>query len=365
MINLKSGSAGWFGDPARWGRDLIVCGTVALLASSLPVALKFESAFAQSGGALYAGKQIRMVIASGAGGGYDIYARVMANRLSAHIPGHPTIVPENMPGAAGLTAMNWAAASAPRDGSVIVSSFNAVLASPLFGQTAAKFDPRKFGSIGSIGTLQNICATWYSSPIKTIDEAKTHEISVSAEGAESNSATLPAILNHMLGTKFKTILGYSTKGMRLALERGEVEGICGLGYSTLSASDPEWIKDHRLNILLQTGEKPQPGLENVPVLINLVKSEEDKQILRALEFPEEIGRPFLMPPGSPKPMLDVLRKAFDETMKDPAFLADAKRAKLMVDPLSGPDMERILDKAYATPPALVKQAAPFSGINTG
>jgi tripartite-type tricarboxylate transporter receptor subunit TctC len=321
-----------------------------------------ERAFAKA--PLYAGKQIELAIASGPGGGYDVYARVLATHLADHIPGRPAIVPENMPGAAGLLAMNWAANVAPRDGTAMVATFNAALAGPLFGQAGAKFDPRKLVSIGSIGTLQNICATWHTSRIKTIADAKTHSVSVAAEGANSNSATLPAILNHMLGTKFHVIMGYSTGDMRLALERGEVEGICGLGWSTLQASDPEWIADHRLNILLQTGEKGQPGLEAAPLLVDLAPTEQDKEILRALEFPEGLGRPYFMPPGTPPGMVDVMRAAFDATMKDPAFLADAKRAKLDVDPVSGADMARIIARAYATPPALIKAAAPFSGVTT-
>jgi tripartite-type tricarboxylate transporter receptor subunit TctC len=315
--------------------------------------------------AAYAGKQIRFVIASGPGGGYDIYGRILAAHLGDHIPGKPSLVVENMPGAAGLVAMNWGANAAPRDGSVLIMTFNASLAAPLFGQPAAHFDPRRFESIGSIGTLQNVCATWHTSPVKTLEGAKNRVISVSAEGADSNSATLPALLNHMLGTRFKVIMGYSVKGMRLAVERGEVEGICGLGWSTLKASDPEWIADHRLNVLVQTGEAPQPGLDNVPVLINLVPTENDRQILRALEFPEDLGRPVLMPPGSPKPLADAMRAAFMATMKDPAFLADATRAKLEVDPVAGGQMKALLDKAYATPPDLIKQAAPFSGVKNG
>lgn len=330
---------------------LLLAGTLGLGAAS-----------AQTAAPVYAGKQIRMVIASGAGGGYDVYARVLAAHMTDHIPGHPAIVAENMPGGGGMVAINWAYNVAPKDGSVILSSFNVILQSALFGDKAAKFDPRNFAAIGSIGKQQNICATWYTSPIKTIDQAKQQEVTVSAEGVNSNSATLPLILNTMIGTKFKIITGYSTGGMRLAAENGEVQGICGLSWSTLKASNPDWVTNHRLNILVQTGEKAQADLPDVPVLINLVSNPDDKQILRLLEFPGELGRPFLMPPGTPTDMVDVLRRAFDETMKDPAFLADAKKTMLDVDPVSGEDMHKIIADAYATPEALVKKAAPFSGI---
>jgi tripartite-type tricarboxylate transporter receptor subunit TctC len=314
--------------------------------------------------AVYPARQIRMVIASGPGGGYDIYTRLLAVHLGDHLPGHPAIISENMPGAAGLVAMNWGANSAPRDGSVLIAPFNVALAEPLFGEKSAKFDPRQFGSVGSVGTLQNICATWHTSPVTTIEQAKTRQISVAAEGAESNTATVPAILNLMLGTRFHPILGYGTKEMRLALEKGEAEGICGLGWSTLKASDPEWVENHRLNILVQTGEQKQPGLENVPLLIDLVSDPRNKQILRALEFPEAIGRPFMMPPGTPKALVEAMQRAFDATMKDPKFQADATRAKLDIEPVSGVEMAKMIANAYATPADLIAQAAPFSGVAT-
>ena len=337
-------------------------GALKLSAALLIATAGCGVASAQTKAPLYAGKQIRLVIASGAGGGYDVYARTLARHLADHIPGHPSIVSENMPGGGGLIGLNWAYNVAPHDGSVILASFNVVLSTPLFGYKKAKFDPRKFASIGSIGKQQNICATWYTSPIKTLDQAKQQQVTVSAEGANSNSATLPLILNSMLGTKFKIITGYTTGGMRLAVQRGEVQGICGLSWSTLKASNADWVTHHRLNILVQTGEKAQADLPDVPVLINLVPNSEDKQILRLLEFPGELGRPFVMPPGTPQANVDVIREAFAETMKDPAFLADAKKTMLEVNPVSGEEMHQILENAYATPEALIKKAAPFSGI---
>ena len=151
--------------------------------------------------------------------------------------------------------------------------------------------------------------------------------------------------------------GYSTTEARLALERGEAEGICGLSYSTLKASSPDWIDNKRINILIQTGLAPQRGLEHVPLLSSLVQNEEDRKVLATLAFPEELGRPFLMPPGTPKTLVEAIRRAFDATMKDPAFLADAEKARLEVEPISGADMERMVREAYATPKAIIQRAA--------
>jgi tripartite-type tricarboxylate transporter receptor subunit TctC len=310
----------------------------------------------------YEGKQLRMIIPSGAGGGYDTYARVLSAHLEKHLPGKPTIINQNMPGASGMIGTNWAASdAAPKDGSVIVATYNALLLEPLFGNDKAKFDPRKFEWIGSIGKQQQICVTWHTSPIKSIDQAKQREIIVSATGATGNAATMPRMLNTMLGTKFKVITGYTTAESRLAVERGEAEGICGLSYSTLKASNPDWILNKRINVLVQTGTSAQAGLENVPLLINLVSDAETKKVLEVLAVPEEMGRPFFMPAGTPKEYVAVMRKAFDATLKDPDFLAEAEKARLEVEPLTGAQMERLLKSAYETPKPLVEQASKLRG----
>jgi tripartite-type tricarboxylate transporter receptor subunit TctC len=297
-----------------------------------------------------------MIIPAGAGGGYDTYARVLAQHLEKHIPGHPSIVNQNMPGASGMLATNWAAGVAPKDGTVLVATYNTLLLEPLFGNPAVKYDPREFEWIGSMGKQQQICVTWHTSPIKTIAQAKEREIVVAATGATGNSATMPKMLNAMLGTKFKVVTGYSTSESRLAVERGEAEGICGLSYSTLNASNPEWIINKRINVLVQTGAKAQEGLADVPLLIDLVPNPEDKKVLEILAYPEEMGRPFFMPPGTPKPLVNVMRRAFDATMKDPAFLADAEKSRLELDPVTGEEMEEMIKQAFKTPKALVQRA---------
>jgi tripartite-type tricarboxylate transporter receptor subunit TctC len=328
----------------------------ALLAGTIAGIFMASGAGAQ-GAPTYQGKQVRMVIPSGAGGGYDTYARVLAQHLEKHIPGQPNIVPQNMPGASGMIATNWAATAAPKDGSVIVSTYNALLIEPLFDNAVATYDPRKFEWIGSIGKQQQICVTWNTSPIKSIDQAKEREVIVAATGVTGNSATMPKMLNAMLGTKFKVVTGYTTTESRLAVERGEAEGICGLSYATLKASNPDWIINKRINVLVQTGTTTQEGLEKVPLLVNLVPDPDSKKVLEMLAYPEEMGRPFFMPPGTPKEFVAVMRKAFDETLKDPAFLADAEKSRLEVDPVTGANMDVMVKKAFETPKALIERAA--------
>jgi len=184
---------------------------------------------------------------------------------------------------------------------------------------------------------------------------------MAATGATGDSATLPKILNAVVGTRFKVISGYGTTEQRLAVERGEVDGVCGLSWSTLKASNADWVQNNRINVLVQTGVKAHPDLPKVPVLLDLVSKAEDRNVMELLSFPQEMGRPFLMPPETPKEMVTTIRRAFDATLKDPAFLAEADKALLEVDPLTGEEMEQMLRRAYATPPALVKKAGELVG----
>ena len=332
----------------------------ALLVAAVVAVSGISDAAAQA--PYYAGKQIRMVIASGAGGGYDVYARFLARHLPRHIPGNPTIVSQNMPAASGLAATNWAySAAAPRDGTAIVATYNALLDDPLYGSPVTRFDPLKFESIGSIAKQQTICAAWHMSKIKTIEQARQQEVTVSATGASGDRATMPRILNALLGTKFKVINGYGTTESMLAVERGEVDGMCGVSWSTLKVSNPDWVQNNRLTVMIQAGAKPQADLPNVPLVIDQVSDAEDRRLIELLFFPQEMGRPFIMPRDTPKELVNTIRRAFDATMKDPAFLAEAEKSLFDVDPLTGEQMERILKQAYATPKELVQRAAEFNG----
>jgi tripartite-type tricarboxylate transporter receptor subunit TctC len=315
----------------------------------LPAAAQSDSFFK--------GKQVRMIIPSGAGGGYDTFARMLSMHLRRHLPGNPSIVDQNMPGASGMLATNWAASIAPKDGTVIIATYNTLLIEPMFGNKAVKYDPRDFEWIGSMGKQQQICVTWHTSPIKSIEQARDREIVVAATGATGNSATMPKQLNQLMGTRFRVVPGYSTTEARLSLERGESEGICGLSYSTLKAAQPEWIDNKRINVLVQSGMVPQKGLESVPLVRSFVKDPNDLRVLDVLAFPEEIGRPFLMPPGTPKDVVQIVRRAFDATMKDPAFLSDAEKARLDLDPITGEEVEAIIRQAYSSPKELIARAA--------
>jgi tripartite-type tricarboxylate transporter receptor subunit TctC len=316
---------------------------------------------AQTPEAFYKGKQVRLIIASGSGGGYDAYGRVLARWMPNYVPGKPTFVVQNMDGAGGLKATNYTYAVAPKDGSVFAATYNALTTEPLIGGHGVEYDPLKFNWIGSMGKQQQICTTWNTSPIKTIEDAMAREVVTSSTGATGNSSTLPKLLNELLGTKFKVINGYGTSEMRLAVERGEVEGICGLSYTTLIASSPDWILNKKINILLQTGNKRHPAMPDVPLAVEKAKTDDGKAILRLYSTPEEIGRPFVAPPGVPDDRVAVLRRAFDATMKDKDFLVEADKAHLEIDPVTGEEMDRILKAAYASPPSVVAKVRDVLG----
>src|ERR1700686_1189731 len=316
------------------------------------------AASAQGAPDFYRGKQLTMLIASGAGGGYDAYARTLARYMTKHIPGNPVIVPKNVPGAGGLIAANTLYNNAAPDGLTFAALTNGVAMDPLFGETAGRFEARKFNWLGSIGKLENICVTWQGSPITRIEQARTREVAVSASGATGNSAIMPKIVNQFLGTKFKVIGGYTEgSGVTLALERGEVDGVCGLSYSTLKTMRPDWFRDRKLNIILQIGLQKLKDLPNVPSAIDLVSDPDSKKVLELILIRQEMGRPFAMPPGVPADRVAIMRRAFDATLKDPDFLAEAAKLQLEIDPLSGPETAGLLNRAYNAPKPIVARAA--------
>jgi tripartite-type tricarboxylate transporter receptor subunit TctC len=313
---------------------------------------------AQSVEEFYKSKPITMLIGSGAGGGYDTYARIFARHMAKHIPGNPTIVAKNMPAAAGLAAAGTLYTTADKDGATIAAFTNGSAMDPLFGNASARYDAQKFNWLGSIGKLQNVCATWHLSEVKTIEAARTHEVIVAAAGATSNTAIVPKALNALIGTKFKVIAGYDTgAGLTLAVERREAEGICGLSWSTMKASRPHWIKDKLLNIIVQMGLTKLAELPEVPSALELVGDPESRQVLELILIRQEAGRPFAAPPGVPAERIAALRRAFDATLVDTEFRADAEKAQLEIEPLTAGEIETLLAKAYGAPRAIVQKAA--------
>lgn len=347
MSRVRRSCLSFFARPAVLSAILSIV-TVIGLTSTLA-----SHAIAES---FYKGKQVRILIASGAGGGYDAYGRAVARHIGHHLPGEPSTIAQNMDGAGGLVAMNYTYNKAEKDGTVLLATYNSLTLQPLFDTRGTYYDPRKFNWIGSVSSQQNICVTWYTNPVRTLDQAGDREVIVASTGASSDSSTTPKILNALAGTKFKVILGYGTSESRLAVERGEVDGVCGLSWSTLKASNPEWLEGKKVNILTQMGLRKHPDMPDVPLVTEFVKDPNDQQVLTLLLMRSGMGRPFVAPPGVPADRLSMLRDAFMATMKDEAFLADATKMKLEVDPMGPEEMEKLIKSAYDSPRSIVERA---------
>ena len=315
-------------------------------------------AAAQTVDSFYKSHAITMLVGSGAGGGYDVYARTFARFWSNHIPGRPDIIVKDLPAAGGLAAASSLYNSAERDGSVIGAFTNGAAMDPLFGNPGAHYDALKFDWLGSIGKLENVCATWHTSAVRTVADARARQVIVAAAGATSNTAIVPKMLNALIGTKFKTIAGYDPgSGLTMAVESGEAEGVCGLSWSTMKASRPRWVNDHLLNVIVQMGLTKLRDLPDVPSALDLVGDPQSKQVMELILMRQEAGRPFAAPPGTPADRVTALRQSFAATLADPAFIAEAQRLQLEIDPLRGQEIEAMLAKAYAAPRPIVQRAA--------
>jgi predicted outer membrane repeat protein len=303
---------------------------------------------------------LSMYVGSGGGGGYDAIARLLARHMSRYLPGNPNFVIKNMPTAAGVASANFIYNSAPRDGSAILAAQNASLVLPLYDSPVAHYDPRKFEWIGSTDKQQAVCATWFTSPIKTLADATKRDVPVAATGVSAGPGVYPKILNALFGTRFKVISGYDTGSMRLAMEKGEVEGICGLAWQTYKAISFDWIESKKLNVLVQLGLEKNAELPDVPLALDLLKDPDDRKVLELIVLPQEFGRPFLAPPGVPADRMALYRKAFAAVLKDAQFRAESERQHLSIEPVDDRQIEALLARAYAAPKSIHDRAAVFS-----
>jgi tripartite-type tricarboxylate transporter receptor subunit TctC len=317
-----------------------------------------DNAFAQDAKNFYRDKQMTMVIGYSAGGGYDLYARVLAKHMGKHIPGNPTIAPQNMPGAGSLKAANYLYSVAPKDGSVIGIFGRGMAIDPLISSTnTSKYDGRKFTWLGSGSDQISMCATWHTSPIKTWTDALKAEGTFAGEGTGSDPDLFATILKNVFSAKMRLVSGYPGGAeMNLAMERGEVDGRCGWSWSSIKLSKPDWITEKKLNFILQMALTKSPELPDVPFVMDFVKSGSQKDIMTLLLAPQAMGWPFVAPPDLPADRKTILRTAFDETMKDPEFLAEAKLRKLDVNPMPGSEIDKLVAQLYATSPDSIAAA---------
>jgi tripartite-type tricarboxylate transporter receptor subunit TctC len=334
----------------------------ALLALAALAMLPMPAAKAQDAAQFYAGKSIDLEIGYSVGGGYDLYARLVAQHLGDHIPGHPTIVPRNMEGAASLRLANYLYAAAPRDGTAIGAISRGAAFDPLLNENGAQFDASKFSWIGSANNEVSVCVALQSSGITSFNDVLTKPLTVGATGVGDDTYQFPALMNAELGTKFKIVTGYpGGNDITLALERGEVQGRCGWSWSSIVATRMNWITDKKIVVLVQMSLSKHPDLPDVPLIMDLAKTDEQRQIFKLIFARQVMGRPFAAPPGVPADRLAVLRRAFADTMKDKAFLADAEKRKFEINPVSGEEIQALVQDVYQTPAAVTKKAAAILG----
>ena len=335
------------------------CPTAAAIAvlASLGCAvagLPATPASAQAGPTL-AGKAVQMLIGFGPGGGYDLWGRVVARHIGKHLPGNPSVVPQNMPGAGSFVAANNIYNLAPKDGSVMGIIARDAALGPITGASGARFDPTKITWLGTPTTETNVCIASSSAKVQTLDQLYTTELIVGDTGVGTGTHSYPKALNALLGMKFKIIAGFpSSSDVFLAMERREVDGICE-SLDSVSGKRPDWIPTKKVTILFQGGAAPNPSLKDVPVVPDLARSPEDRLAIEFLYAGQGIGRPFVAPPAMAPERVKMLRDAFADTMRDPEFIEDAKRNMLDVDPEDGEHLAALIQKVYATPKPIVEK----------
>jgi tripartite-type tricarboxylate transporter receptor subunit TctC len=304
----------------------------------------------------YRGRSVALIIGYSAGGGYDAYGRVVARHLGKHIPGNPAVIAQNMPGAGSLRAANYLFNVAPKDGTTIAHFSRGLAMEPLIGTSSTQFDARRFSWLGSGTDEVSICATWHTSRVKTWDDMLTTPFTVGGEGSGSDPDIFSAVMRNAFGVKLKLVSGYpGTAEVALAIERGEVDGRCGWSWSSLKLTKPDWIANKRINLITQLALKKGSELPDVPLIFEFATTDRQRQILRLVLGRQSMARPFAAPPDLPQDRKQALRRAFDRTMADPEFLAEAKQRGLEVNPVTGAEIDKLVGELYQTPPAIVAE----------
>jgi tripartite-type tricarboxylate transporter receptor subunit TctC len=337
-------------------REPIVRQCRTIVPAALFAALLAAAATAQTPGA-FAGKTVTMYIGFGPGGGYDLWARVVARHIGAHLPGNPTVNAQNLEGAGSYRAANFIYNVAPKDGTAMALIARDAVLGPLTGAPGAQFDATKFTWLGTPAIETNVCIAYHTAAVKTVHDLTEKELVVGDNGPGTGTHSYPIALNAILGTKFRIVGGYpSSADVFLAMERGEVQGICE-SFDSVKNRRPDWIASGTIAVLFQGGTKPNPELKDVPFVVDLAQKPQDKQAIEFLYAGQGIGRPFVAPPGMTPERVKMLQDAFAATMTDPDFLAETKLRKLTLDPENGEQLEALVRKTYATPQPIIDRIA--------
>jgi tripartite-type tricarboxylate transporter receptor subunit TctC len=329
-----------------------------LLASAVAISLPAVSlARADPVEDFYKGKTVEMIVPTSPGGDYDIRGRMVARHLGRFIPGNPAIVVRNMPGGLGIAAANYMARVAPRDGTSLHAIFQNMPVLQAIGTQGVEFDVRRFGWIGNTTNSPNVINSWYTTGIKTIQDAMQRELVVGAPGAASTSYVYPAALNALVGTKFKIVTGYpGGNDVNLAMEKGEVGGRGSNSWASWKSGHPQWLTEKKISILVQIGLTRAPDLPDVPLMSELAKNDEDRQVLTFMSADMGISRAIVTTPDVPADRLAALRTAFDKMVRDPEFLAEADKVQMDISASSGLEAQKVAESMLAMPPNVVARA---------
>ena len=305
----------------------------------------------------YKGNRVTINIGYTPGGVYDIYARTIARHLGKHIPGWPAVVPVNMPGAGSMKAANYIYAQAPKDGTHIAVFARGIAMQPLLDTTGVQFEATKLNWLGSPASEVSVVFSWHTKPFKTFADLKAREMVVPATGTGADSAIFTYVMNGVLGTRFKVVTGYpGAAETMLSIERGETDGSAATSWGNFATAKADWIRDKKVNIVLQLAMRKLPLLGDVPLIMDLATNDEDRKVLELIFVRQSMSYPFVAPPDVPPTRLRALQRAFELTMNDPEFLADAKQQKLDIDPVGGDEIQSLVRSVYRSPPAVIARA---------
>ena len=312
-----------------------------------------SAAAAQDVAAFYAGKTIRLVVGVDVGSGYDVNARLLARHMGAHIPGNPAFIVQNQPGAGSVTMTSQLYASGPFDGTTIGAAFAGMPTIPLLPPGGSRFDPTKLIWLGNTNRETHVTYVWHTAPVQSLAQARTRELIMGAQAPGSSQVDFPLVADALLGFKFKIVAGYqSTSKINLALESGEVQGTIA-AWTTLKTLSSAWLADRKIKIIAQWALRPNPELADVPNVLDEAKTDDERDALRLVLARLDIGRPFFLPPNVPPDRVAALRAAFDATMRDPDYRAEAEKLKVDIDPLTGAELAALVAQVARTPPETV------------
>jgi tripartite-type tricarboxylate transporter receptor subunit TctC len=309
-----------------------------------------------SGAAMAQDKPFNVYIGYSAGGGYDVYGRLIARHIGRYLPGNPNVIVNNMPGAGSMRLANWLYNVAPKDGNIIGTFARGIAFDTLLGQPGAQFDATKFNWIGSANDEVSVCVAWHTSGVTRFEQVLERELVVGGTGGSADTDQFPKVFNSVLGARMKIVAGYpGGNDINLAMERGEVSGRCGWSWSSVISTQPGWLKEKKINVLVQLSLEKHPDLPHVPIITDFAKDEITRGVFRLVFARQVMGRPFAAPPGIPAERVEVIRKAFVQALKDKELLAEADKAKLEISAVTGDAVQKLVNEAYSMPPEVVKR----------